>query len=509
MNQLHLAYLILLVSLSSLLLTAILLRRSRRDQARDLERCLREELRAAREEQAAAARDLRAEVTQTGRATADTVVGLLGELRDSQAAQLVLLSGHVRETLEEQRALLKRAAESDVAEAQALREDVTTELRRAREGMMQSLAQLATLQQGQLEAMTRRLTELTGSLQASSDRQTQTLGAHLQQLHEGNEKKLEEMRLTVDEKLHGTLERRLGESFALVSQRLEAVQRGLGEMQSLASGVGDLKRVLTNVRARGVWGEYQLEAILQQILTPDQNCANYRPREDGGETVEFAIRFPGRDAEGQPVYLPIDSKFPQEEYQRLLDAAERADSEGVLLATAALVRGVKTSAREVCDKYLNPPATTDFAILFLPTEGLYAEVLRQPGLVGEIQSTCHIVIAGPTTLAALLCSLRMGFRSLAIEKRSSEVWRVLGAVKTEFGKFGQVLDKVKRQLNTASNTIERTGRRTRVMERTLRQVEELPADLALSASEIPSDGRAALEEGTGERAEGVEDVKLL
>lgn len=479
MNQLYLAYLILLVSLSSLLLTAILLRRSRQDQSRDLERCLRAELRAAREEQAAAARDLRAEVTQTGRATAATVVGLLGELRESQAAQLGVLSGQV-----------------------------TAELRQARELMMQSLAQLATIQQGQLEAMTRRLAELTASLQASSDRQTQTLGVHLQQLHEGNEKKLEEMRLTVDEKLHGTLERRLGESFALVSQRLEAVQRGLGEMQSLASGVGDLKRVLTNVRARGVWGEYQLAAILEQILTPDQYCANYRPREDGGETVEFAIRFPGRDADGEPVYLPIDSKFPQEEYQRLLDAAERADSDGVLVATAALVRGVKTSAREVCDKYLNPPATTDFAILFLPTEGLYAEVLRQPGLVGEIQSTCHIVIAGPTTLAALLCSLRMGFRSLAIEKRSSEVWRVLGAVKTEFGKFGQVLDKVKRQLNTASNTIERTGRRTRVMERTLRQVEELPADLALSALGIPSDGRAALEEGAGERGAGMEHVKL-
>jgi DNA recombination protein RmuC len=264
------------------------------------------------------------------------------------------------------------------------------------------------------------------------------------------------MRVTVDERLHGTLERRLGESFALVSERLEAVQRGLGEMQALASGVGDLKRVLTNVRTRGVWGEYQLGAILEQILTPDQYCANYRPRPECGETVEFAVRLPGREPEGDPVHLPIDAKFPQEDYQRLLDAAERADSEALSSATAALVRAVRSSAREIGEKYLVPPATTDFAIMFLPTEGLYAEVLRQPGLVQELQAECRVVVAGPTTLAAILSSLRMGFRTIAIERRSSEVWRVLGAVKSEFGKFGEVLERVRRQLATASNTIATT-----------------------------------------------------
>jgi DNA recombination protein RmuC len=288
------------------------------------------------------------------------------------------------------------------------------------------------------------------------------------------------MRVTVDERLHGTLERRLGESFALVSERLEAVQRGLGEMQALASGVGDLKRVLTNVKTRGVWGEYQLGAILEQILTPDQYCANHRPNAERGEVVEFAIRLPGREPDGEPVYLPIDAKFPQEDYQRLLDAADRADAEALAMATAALVRAVRSSAREIGEKYLVPPATTDFAIMFLPTEGLYAEVLRQPGLVQELQAECRVVVAGPTTLAAILSSLRMGFRTIAIERRSSEVWRVLGAVKSEFGKFGEVLERVRRQLATASNTIEDTGRRTRAMEQRLRHVEELAPDLAVT-----------------------------
>jgi DNA recombination protein RmuC len=231
--------------------------------------------------------------------------------------------------------------------------------------------------------------------------------------------------------------------------------------------------------ARGVW-EYQLGSILEQILTPDQYCANYRPRPEGGETVEFAVRLPGREPEGEPVHLPIDAKFPQEDYQRLLDAAERADAEALAAATAGLLRAVRASAREIREKYLVPPATTDFAIMFLPTEGLYAEVLRQPGLVQEVHGTCHVVIAGPTTLAAILSSLRMGFRTMAIERRSSEVWQVLGAVKSEFGRFGEVLDRVKRQLATASNTIEDTGRRTRAMERRLRHVEELAPDQAMT-----------------------------
>ena len=355
-----------------------------------------------------------------------------------------------------------------------------TELRAARQEQLTALTQLTALQQGQLEAIGTRLSALTASLQETGERQSRVLAEELHRLRDGNERKLEEVRVTVDERLHGTLERRLGESFALVSERLEAVQRGLGEMQALATGVGDLKRVLTNVKTRGVWGEYQLGAILEQILTPDQYCANHRPNAERGEVVEFAIRLPGREPEGEPVYLPIDAKFPQEDYQRLLDAAERADPESLATATAALVRAVRSSAREIGEKYLVPPATTDFAIMFLPTEGLYAEVLRQPGLVQELHAECRVVVAGPTTLAAILSSLRMGFRTIAIERRSSEVWRVLGAVKSEFGKFGEVLERVRRQLATASNTIEDTGRRTRAMEQRLRHVEELSPDLAVT-----------------------------
>ncbi len=364
--------------------------------------------------------------------------------------------------------------------APELERGLRAELRAARQEQLAALTQLTALQQSQLEAIGTRLGALTASLQAAGDRQSRLLAEELHRLRDGNERKLEEMRVTVDERLHGTLERRLGESFALVSERLEAVQRGLGEMQALASGVGDLKRVLTNVRTRGVWGEYQLGAILEQILTPDQYCANHRPNAERGEVVEFAIRLPGREPDGEPVYLPIDAKFPQEDYQRLLDAADRADPEALAMATAALVRAVRSSAREIGEKYLVPPATTDFAIMFLPTEGLYAEVLRQPGLVQELHAECRVVVAGPTTLAAILSSLRMGFRTIAIERRSSEVWRVLGAVKSEFGKFGEVLERVRRQLATASNTIEDTGRRTRVMEQRLRHVEELSPDLAVT-----------------------------
>ena len=361
-----------------------------------------------------------------------------------------------------------------------LERGLRAELRAARQEQLAALTQLTALQQHQLEAIGTRLGTLTTSLQEAGERQSRLLTAELLRLREGNERKLEEMRVTVDERLHGTLERRLGESFALVSERLEAVQRGLGEMQALAVGVGDLKRVLTNVKTRGVWGEYQLGAILEQILTPDQYCANHRPNAERGEVVEFAIRLPGREPDGEPVYLPIDAKFPQEDYQRLLDAAERADAEALAAATAALVRAVRSSAREIGEKYLVPPATTDFAIMFLPTEGLYAEVLRQPGLVQELHAECRVVVAGPTTLAAILSSLRMGFRTIAIERRSSEVWRVLGGVKSEFGKFGEVLERVRRQLATASNTIEDTGRRTRAMEQRLRHVEELSPDLAVT-----------------------------
>jgi DNA recombination protein RmuC len=331
------------------------------------------------------------------------------------------------------------------------------------------------MQRTQLDGVNKQLKELGDSNARQLELIRTTVDARVKELQDGNEKKLEEMRKTVDEKLHDTLEKRLGESFKLVSERLEAVQRGLGEMQSLATGVGDLKRVLTNVKARGTWAEVQLGALLEQILTPSQFGRNVQTKEDSRELVEFAVRLPGpKDDPNACVWLPIDSKFPQEDYIRLQDAAERGDVEAVQKASDALARSIKIQAELISSKYLCPPCTTDFAIMFLPTEGLYAEVLRHPTLLDDLQHKNHVMVAGPTTLAALLSSLRMGFQTLAIEQQSAEVWRILAAVKTEFGKFGDVLVKVKRQLNTAANTIGETERRSRAMERKLRGVESLP-----------------------------------
>ena len=282
------------------------------------------------------------------------------------------------------------------------------------------------------------------------------------------------MRQTVDEKLQSTLEKRLGESFKIVGEQLEAVQRGLGEMQNLATGVGDLKKVLTNVKTRGTWGEYQLGNILEQILTPDQYEKNVKPKENSDEIVEYAIRLPGHDNSSQ-IWLPIASKFPQESYIRLKDATEKSDSEEIEKATNELIRSIEKSAKEISDKYISPPHTTDFAIMFLPTEGLYAEIVRQPGMFDNLQQY-RVVVAGPTNLSAILSSLSMGFRTLAIEKRSSEVWKILSAVKTEFSSFGNVLLKVKTQLDRASGTIEKTTVRTRAMQRKLKDVEELPTE---------------------------------
>ncbi|MBJ06940.1 MAG: DNA recombination protein RmuC [Verrucomicrobiaceae bacterium] len=330
-----------------------------------------------------------------------------------------------------------------------------------------------------MEGVTKKLEDLSESNRRAIDRVRENLEDRVKELREGNEKKLEEMRKTVDEKLQNTLEKRLGESFKLVSERLENVQKGLGEMQNLASGVGDLKRVLTNVKARGTWAEYQLADILDQTLTPEQYDSNVQTRENSNERVEFAVKFPGPEEDpSSSLWLPIDSKFPTEDYQRLQAAADKADGEAVEKALTAFLRTVRNSAKEIQTKYINPPTTTDFAVLFLATEGMYAEVLRQPGILEEIQQDHRILIAGPTTLTALLTSLRMGFRTLAIEKQASEAWQVLAAVKTEFGKFGGVLDKVKRQLDTASRSIEETGTRTRVMARKLRDVESLPEDRA-------------------------------
>ena len=363
-----------------------------------------------------------------------------------------------------------------------------------------SVRQLGTDQQKLLSEMLEAIRRMDQSQRDESLRNRSQLDDKFRQILESNEKKLDEMRRTVDEKLQSTLERRLSESFKLVSDRLEAVQRGLGEMRTLANGVGDLKRVLTNVKERGTWGEYQLAAILEQILTPEQFARNVRPS-GSGEQVEFAVKLPGRSADlSDPVWLPIDSKFPKEDYERLLAASTEADAAGVASATEAIARALRKAAKDIRDKYLCPPKTTDFAILFLPTEGLYAEVLRQPGLHDELQQTYRVLVAGPTTLSAILNSLRIGFQTLAIEQRSHEVWAILGAVKTEFSKFGEVLGKLKKQLHTASETIGEGERRTRQMERKLKDVAVLPTQEARRMLDLPaSASEPEAEEETPER----------
>jgi len=303
------------------------------------------------------------------------------------------------------------------------------------------------------------------------------VGERLESLQKDNASKLEEMRRTVDEKLHATLEQRLGESFKLVSDRLEAVHKGLGEMQTLAAGVGDLKRVLTNVKSRGTWGEVQLARLIEDTMTPEQYAANVKPIPGSDAIVEFAIKLPGREGSTGPVWLPIDAKFPKEEYERLQQAQDDADRDGAKQASAALGRAVEAQAKQIASKYVAPPYTTDFAIMFLPSEGLYAEVLRLPGLLDRLQEL-RINVAGPANLAAMLNSLQMGFRTLAIEQRSSEVWQLLRAVKTEFGKFGTSLDDIRKSLETAASRLGKTETRTRVMLRSLKRVEALPSDEA-------------------------------
>jgi DNA recombination protein RmuC len=304
------------------------------------------------------------------------------------------------------------------------------------------------------------------------------------ELVKSTEQKLEKMRETVDEKLHKTLEERLGQSFKIVSDRLEAVQKGLGEMQSLASDVGDLKNVLGNVKTRGVLGEIQLGNILEQIMAPEQYESNVKTKQGSNDHVEFAIKLPGKDDYGKEVYLPVDAKFPQENYVRLQEAYDNNDQDGILESKKALVQSIKKFARDIRDKYIDPPNTTDFGIMFLPVEGLFAEVVRQPDLVAFLQREYKIIITGPTTLAAMLNSLQMGFKTLAIQKRSSEVWKILGAVKTEFGKFGGVLDKAQKKLNEANKELDTlVGTRTRIMMSKLKKVEELPT--ANSESDLP------------------------
>lgn len=358
------------------------------------------------------------------------------------------------------------------ANSKALREEILATLNAISETSARTVGDLGQTQKKQLDAMVAAIASLSETNAAKLETVRSTVETKLHMLQTDNARQLETMRQTVDEKLQGTLEKRLGESFRQVSERLEQVHKGLGEMQSLATGVGDLKKVLTNVKTRGTWGEVQLGALLEQVLSAEQYAKNVATK-GGAERVEFAIRLPGQDNEA-PVLLPIDAKFPIEDYQRLLEAQDRGDVEAMELAGKQLETRVKSCAREIRDKYVSPPNTTDFGILFLPIEGLFAEVIRRPGLSESIQRDFRIVIAGPTTLWSILNSLQMGFRTLAIQKRSSEVWNLLGAVKTEWSKYGEILDTVQKKIHQASETIEKAKVRTRVIGRKLQSVQEMP-----------------------------------
>lgn len=371
----------------------------------------------------------------------------------------------------------------------AQRTELSGSLNNFSQTLATQMSGIATVQDGKIDGFAAQLAKLTEANEARLTEIRNTLETKLRELQGENAAKLEEMRKTVDERLHATLEHRLGESFKLVSDRLEQVHRGLGEMQTLAAGVGDLKRVLTNVKTRGTWGEVQLEALLEQMLVREQFEKNVATRPGSSERVEFAIRMPGR-VDGTQVWLPIDSKFPAEDYDRLIGAQDRADAAAVEESARALEMRIRSEAKTIRDKYIEPPYTTDFALLFLPTEGLYAEVLRRPGLADTLQRDFRVVIAGPTTLAAILNSLQMGFRTLAIEQRSGEIQLLLGAVKTEFGRFGEVLANTKKQLETVTNSIGKAEIRTRAIERKLRDVEALPtgdAQVVLGKASDPGD----------------------
>jgi DNA recombination protein RmuC len=426
------------------------------------ERAVREEVAQSREELAKSASELRQEVVTTLTRISDTMAKTITDLGTAENKQL--------ETFSQQIAALTKTSGDKL---DGMRTEATAAAKETREEITAALARLSDSNQVKLEAV------------------RTTVEGKLDSIQSDNARRLEEMRQTVDEKLQSTLEKRLGESFRLVSERLEQVHKGLGEMQSLASGVGDLKRVLTNVKSRGTWGEVQLGALLEQVLTPDQFATNVATK-DGGERVEYAIRLPGPGKDkDETVWLPIDAKFPIEDYLRLTEAQERADGASVEAAGRQLEVSVRNCANDIRDKYLNPPKTTDFGILFVPTEGLFAEVIRRAGLTDALQRDCRVVVAGPTTLWSLLNSLQMGFRTLAIEKRSSEVWTLLGAVKTEWEKYGDVLDAVQKKLHQASDTIEKAKVRSRAVGRKLKDVQALPSGDA--AKLLPPDDGAALD----------------
>jgi DNA recombination protein RmuC len=388
------------------------------------------------------------------------------------------LLAHVGEVNRDLRQDLAIARNEQANAAGALRAEVGERLAQFTQVTQHQMAAASGAQAEHAKAADQRLSRLAEATNERLDAVRGTVETRLDVLRDENARKLDEMRATVDEKLAATLETRLGESFRLVSERLDQVHRGLGEMQSLAAGVGDLKRVLSNVKTRGMWGEVQLGALLADLLTPAQYEQNVATRPGSKERVEYAVRFPGRD-DSQPCWLPIDCKFPLEAWQRLQEALERADAAAVEVSRKALEQFFRAQARDIRDKYIAPPYTTDFAILFVPTEGLFAEAVARPGLHDTLQRDYRVSIAGPTTLAAMLNSLQLGFRTLAIERRSTEVWRVLGAIKTDFGKFAEILAKTQKKLQEASNTIDEARGKSTTIVRRLRDVEAIPHDEAV------------------------------
>ena len=415
---------------------------------------------------------------------------------DSQRLRTELL-GQQGETRRELTSTLLQQKDSIAAESRSNREETAAALASLNQQINadagKNRGELNTALNNLSESLARKLQELTGEQKTQFEALKTAMEGRLEQIRANNETKLEEMRKTVDEKLQSTLEKRLGESFTQVSERLEQVHKGLGEMRNLASGVGDLKKVLVNVKSRGVMGEIQLGNILEQILTPAQYVRNFKPFKLRSEVVEFAIQLPGRGDEAESVFLPVDSKFPIEDYHRLVDAFEAGDPDKAELERKALYARIRGCARDIRDKYINPPVTTDFALLFLPFEGLFAEVMRDPDLFETVRRQYKVVIVGPTTVSALLNSLQMGFRTLAIEKRSSEVWDILGAIKTEFGKFGEVLEKTQKKLREASNSIDSAHTRSRQIERKLKKVQELPAEESKLLLEMGEAGEEILD----------------
>jgi DNA recombination protein RmuC len=486
------AFVILVLVIIALVLLALLYRKVSRNSSAVLEsrlesfektqehteRVVKEEIALSRTELGKAASDQRQELTSSFKTFGDAVGQRINDVASLQKAQLEAFAAQLTAFVNAISEKLDSARTEAAVTATQLRQEVVRTLTEISDATARTLKDLAAAEKLQLEAFSKQIESLTKTSGEKLEAVRATVEGELKSMKSDNATQLEQMRLTVDEKLQGTLEKRLGESFKQVSERLEQVHKGLGEMQSLATGVGDLKKVLTNVKTRGTWGEVQLGALLEQVLSPDQFDKNVSTKRNG-ERVEFAIKLPGQGIDkSEIVWLPIDAKFPVEDYQRLIEAQERADIEGIETAGKELENRVRGCARDICEKYLAPPNTTDFGILYLPIEGLFAETIRRTGLIEGIQRNYRVIVAGPTTLWSILNSLQMGFRTLAIEKRTSEVWNLLAGVKTEWMKYGEVLDAVEKKLHQATDTIEKAKVRSRAIGRKLKDVQELPASEA-------------------------------